>query len=75
MKKLKYIRKQNGFIVFTDTFNHNEVTTKNDIISAGFCYIDTEQKKCTCFGESVSLGIKSLDEDSDKMTNQFFNYY
>lgn len=75
MKKLKYIRKQNGFIVFTDTFNHNEVTTKNDIISAGFCYIDTEQEKCTCFGESVSLGIESLDEDSDKMTNQFFNYY
>lgn len=75
MKKHKYIRKEYGFIIFPDTFNHNDFGNKSNIMSAGFCWIDTKEQKCTCVGESISLGIKSLPEDSDKMTKQFFNMW
>lgn len=74
MKKHKYVRKELGFIVFPDTFSHDDFGNKSNVISAGFCYINTETQECKCFGESISIGIKSLEEDSQQMTNQFFNY-
>lgn len=75
MKKHKYVRKDLGFIIFPETFNHGDFGNKSNIISAGFCLIDTKLEQCICSGESISLNIKSLPEDSEKMTNQFFNYY
>lgn len=74
MEKHKYIRKKYGFIIFPKTFNHSDFGHKSDTISAGFCYIDTNERKCTCFGESISIGVKSLLEDSEEMTIQFFGY-
>lgn len=75
MNKHKYVRKQHGFIIFPETFNHSNFGNKENVISAGFCYINTGEGLCRCFGESVSLGIKSKEDDSDKMTIQFFGYF
>jgi len=75
MNKHKYIRKEYGFIVFPEVFNHNDFGSKDNIISAGFCYIDTKTQECTCFGKSISLNINSLPEDSERMTHQFFGMY
>ena len=73
MNRHKYVHKREGFILFPDTFNHSDFGSKNNIISAGFCQIDTELEECFCFGESLSVGIKSLPSDSKDMTKQFFN--
>jgi hypothetical protein len=75
MKKHKYVRKEYGFIIFPETFNHSDFGHKGNVISAGFCQIDTELQECFCFGESISIGVKSLPEDSAKMKKQFFEYY
>ena len=75
MKKHKYIRKEMGFIIFPETFNHNDFGSKEYVTSAGFCQIDTQLEQCFCYGESISLGLKSLPEDSEKMTLQFFSLY
>lgn len=74
MNKHKYVRKQYGFIIFPETFNHSDFGRKDNVISAGFCYIDTAKQECRCFGESVSIGVKSLTEDSERMTKQFFEF-
>jgi len=71
MAKLKYVRTKeyNSIIIFPTLINHSEF--KNlDIISAGFCYVNTTTVEC--FGESVSLKLKSLPEDSEIATKHVF---
>ena len=68
MFQTKYIRTQrNEIICFPDTIVHSEFSDFKPV-SAGFIIIDTNQLTgepiCKCYGESVSLGLKSLDEDS-----------
>lgn len=74
MKKHKYVRFEYGFVILPEVFNHSDFQPFN-VISAGFCYIDTKEQKCQCFGESISLKTKSLPEDSDAMTLQFFGWF
>lgn len=64
-RKLKYIRLiSNEIIIFPPILNHSDF--KHLIpVSAGFCYIVFEEEKVDCFGESISLGLKS---DSEKDT-------
>ena len=58
----KYIRTKYGFILFSDHLMHDEILPPmTDCISAGF-YHDG-----ICFGESISLGIKSLPEDTEEL--------
>jgi len=60
----KYIRTVNGFVLFPDTFIHAEVDvglSLSPIRSAGFYH------NGICFGESISLGIKSLPEDTEEL--------
>jgi len=42
------------------------------IISAGFCYINSKDETVDCFGESVSLKIKCLEDDSYFATKHVF---
>jgi hypothetical protein len=46
------------------------------IISAGFTQLgpDSEDRMIYCFGESESLNIKSLPEDSAILTQQYSPY-
>lgn len=70
MEKMKYIKvgHYNSIVIFPPIIEHDTFKHLNPI-SAGFCYIS--EKKVDCFGESISLGLKSNEvEDSREATKQ-----
>ena len=71
--KLKYVRlgEFNEFIIFPITIEHSLFQHQKPI-SAGFCYI--QDNKVICFGESYSLKLKSLDDDTKLATKQVFGF-
>lgn len=74
--KNKYVRlKEYGeIIIFPEVIAHSKFQYFN-IVSAGFCYVNSETKTVSCFGESVSLGLKSNPkEDTEEATMQVFGY-
>ena len=73
MRKLKYVRHHYGFVIFDEIVQHNDIRV-DDIVSAGFCSISSasEELSASCWGESVSLNLKSRDDDSEAMT-KFLN--
>ena len=71
--KQKYVRlkEYDEIVIFPQIIQHSEF--KNwDLISAGFCYVNSND--VACFGESISLGIKSDPKDSFLATKQVFGY-
>lgn len=77
MAKVKYIRtKNNKIIVFGDYFNHSDFR-RFEPISAGFISIgidDDQNPDCVCYGESVSLDLKSLEDDTMLAKRQIFGH-
>lgn len=74
MEKQKYVKlKEYGvFIIFSPLIPHNEFK-RLEIVSAGFCHIDTTNKVVHCYGESIGLSLKSDSiEDTKKATLQIF---
>ena len=67
-RELKYIRTENGFIVFSEPLMHSEIIVPGKKISAGFCSITEGSAKC--WGESVSLNLIAKDEDGELLTIQ-----
>jgi hypothetical protein len=67
MAKAKYIKtKDNEIIVFGELMNHSDFRHLNPV-SAGFINFGLDDEKnvtCACFGESISLRLKS-DEKED----------
>ena len=64
MKDCKYIRFEDGFITFPKIISHDEAARLMSphlgaVESAGFV------KDGVCCGESISLNVKSLPEDSE----------
>ena len=58
-------------IVFSPRVTHADVAKNLKVISAGFCCFGIDQngdKKITCWGESVSLGVQSNPDDSKLLT-------
>jgi hypothetical protein len=72
--KQKYVRLKefNEIIIFPIVISHDEF--KNwDVVSAGFCYVNSNRRRVDCFGESFSLGLKSNEkEDTLQATKQIF---
>ena len=69
--KQKYVRliEYDTIIIFNEIISHD--TFKHlGVKSAGFCYIEDREVKC--FGESYSLGLKSLEEDTKIATHKIF---
>lgn len=73
---MKYVRlgRYNEFIIFTEIIEHSTFKHLNPV-SAGFCFIDSENRKVDCFGSSISLKLDSKADDSELATSQFFHYY
>jgi len=69
--KQKYVRLKdyNQIIIFNSILNHSEFRNFNPI-SAGFCYVGMEEVRC--FGESITLKLKSDKTDSFFATKQIF---
>ena len=79
---LKYIilKNKNTPILFPrEPFSHYEVAySLGDVISAGFCVIRIKEEKLQikCFGESLTLAIKSNpNEDKEIIKNFIINKY
>lgn len=70
MTNTKYVKTKDGdIIVFSETIQHSNFKNWNPV-SAGFImfYIDKEtgNPNCKCYGESISLGLKSNPEEDTK---------
>lgn len=77
MLKMKYIIRAGGHglpcpVMFGDTENHNDIAYRlgGEIISAGF--VDLGDNGVQCYGESISLNIRSRPEIDSKIINVFF---
>lgn len=72
--KIKYITYDNGLldtiIIFPEYVMHRDVGVQGEILGAGF--IEVIDGKWSCYGESISLKIKSRPEDT-KIANKFIN--
>jgi len=70
MDKLKYIIVDNNGletpIIFPVILGHTEVKTPKKVISGGFVYIYIKDNniQVNCFGESITLKVKSREIDS-----------
>ena len=65
MREVKYvITKDNKVIIFSNLFLHSDFK-RFDPIRAGFVQFGVDKKgnpTCSCYGESVSLGLSSNPE-------------
>lgn len=68
------MERYNEIIIFPEVLEHSDFAHLKPI-SAGFCYVD--EKTVKCFGESISLKLKSMEDDSALATKQLFreSYY
>ena len=78
MPKMKYIIANAGGYpepyVFSDTVNHADMARNvgaEIVLGAGFCGINPN-REFECYGESVSLRVKSRGEYDSKILNQKF---
>jgi len=71
--KQKYIiaKRFKEVVIFSDFIEHSRFRGLEPI-SAGFCYIG--HNEVNCFGESISLNLKSDQNDSYLATKQIFGY-
>ena len=73
MSKVKYVKTEdNKIIIFSEYYQHSDFSKFNPI-SAGFVWFDVDIKSeviCRCYGESVSLGLKSEEEIDDELVRQ-----
>lgn len=74
--KMKYLynKETMKFLIFPDFINHSDMNTIR-ATSAGFLHffqyensMSPQQLGVECYGESVSLKLKSDSEDSEKLT-------
>lgn len=89
MKRLKYIiDNYKNFVIFSDGNSHEDMAKGFYFkpVSAGFCTIDVDYEtgeennqyeklivNIHCFGESISLGLKSKEED-EKIINSLIQH-
>lgn len=77
MLKQKYIRtKNNNIIVFSELQQHNEFK-HFEPVSAGFIAIGVGKDgnpDCTCYGESVTLKLKSDEGDTKLAKKQILGH-
>ncbi len=72
----KYVRlkEYDKFIIFSTIIEHSAFANFEPV-SAGFCYINPDKQVVSCFGESISLKLKSNPEEDTKFaTKQIFGY-
>jgi hypothetical protein len=73
MARTKYvIHKEYGPIILSQLAKHSDIIRPEKCASAGFFWIDIDPKyeygmNVVCFGESISLKIKSRPEDAKQI--------
>jgi len=77
MAKVKYIKTKNNVIIVFPHFKQHSDFRHLDPVSAGFISFGVGQDRnpdCTCYGESVSLNLKSSEEDSSLAKRQILGW-
>jgi hypothetical protein len=80
MPKAKYIKtKEKEIIVFGEIMLHSDFRNMNPV-SAGFISFGTNEDgnpTCKCYGESISLGLLSDEEEDTQLAQSQlgFRYY
>jgi len=80
MGKAKYIKtKDNEIIVFGEIMVHSDFRNMNPV-SAGFISFEINEDgnpTCKCYGESISLGLPSDEEQDTRLAQSQlgFRYY
>jgi len=73
---MKYIITEKGPVIFPNSIEHRKIAVGMPdlpIISAGLVLIkDFEPNKLTCYGESLSMSIKSRPEEDVSILKNFF---
>lgn len=76
MSKMKYIRfEDSGIVIFQEFIEHLTMASKfksDKVISAGFVSFDG-MNIMKCYGESLSLGVKAHELDTEKV-NKIFSW-
>jgi hypothetical protein len=69
--KMKYVRLKdyNAIVIFPPVLDHSDFVNLNPI-SAGYCEIYND--KVSCWGESITLKLKAMDDDTMIATRQIF---
>ena len=74
--KTKYVRTKNGvIIVFSELLQHSEFR-KFEPISAGFISFGVNKDgnpTCSCYGESISLGLESNPKEDTELAKRQLN--
>ena len=76
MRKIKYIvTKDEKIIIFSDLQQHNEFEMFNPI-AAGFIQvgISNGEQFANCYGESISLRLKSRGDKDTKLAQRAFGF-
>ena len=71
--KQKYVRlkEYNQIIIFPQIIEHSSFIGMNPI-SAGLCHVGIDE--VVCFGESISLRLKGMEDDTFMATKQIFGW-
>lgn len=70
MSRLKYVNFEHvGIVIFEEHVDHGEMAQRIGAkpVSAGFVslpLVDSDGNEAACFGESVSLGLASMEADT-----------
>ena len=73
MSNMKYIRfEEMGIVIFESHIPHDVMARRfqEQPISAGFVFLPNNDEcgnKATCYGESVSLNLKSTEADTKRL--------
>lgn len=65
------MKEYNEIIIFPQIIEHSIFRNMNPI-SAGFCYM--RKDKVVCFGESISLRLKGMEDDTFLATKQIYGF-
>ena len=60
-------------LTHASVYIQNDLGTQGEIVSAGFCHLNEDGPKC--YGESVSLRVKSRPETDTALIKRQFYYY
>lgn len=71
MKQKYIITCTNEVVIFADSIQHKEFKHLKPV-AAGFCVINPDKKIVLCFGESISLDLKSREIDATCATKLLF---
>jgi hypothetical protein len=78
MAEAKYIRTKNDEIIMFSALQLHSKFKAFEPVSAGFIHfgmLSSGEFGCSCYGESISLELRSKKEDTELATRQLFSNY